>query len=65
MEGERGSASVEHAALVLLAALVAAAVVALVAIGPERKDGALASAITPRMFRSIISNAASARLGWM
>ena len=45
MDGERGSASVEHAALVLLAALVACAVVALVAIGPERKDGALASAI--------------------
>ena len=45
MDGERGSASVEHAALVLLAALVACAVVALVAIGPERKDGALAAAI--------------------
>jgi len=45
MDGERGSASVEHAALVLLAALVACAVVALVAIGPERKDGALALAI--------------------
>jgi len=42
---ERGSASVEHAALVLLAALVACAVVALVAIGPERRDGSLAAAI--------------------
>ena len=45
MDGERGSASVEHAALVLLAALVAGAVVALVAIGPERQDGSLAAAI--------------------
>ena len=45
MDGERGSASVEHAALVLLAALVACAVVALVAIGPERQDGSLAAAI--------------------
>jgi hypothetical protein len=45
MDGERGSASVEHAALALLAALVACAVVALVAIGPERQDGSLAAAI--------------------
>ena len=45
MDGERGSASVEHAALALLAALVAGAVVALVAIGPERQDGSLAAAI--------------------
>jgi Flp pilus assembly pilin Flp len=45
MGSERGSASVEHAALALLAALVAAAIVALVAIGPERRDGTLASAI--------------------
>jgi hypothetical protein len=45
MDGERGSASIEHAALVLLAALVACAVVALVAIGPERQDGSLAAAI--------------------
>lgn len=45
MDRERGSASVEHAALVLLAALVAGAVVALVLGGPERRDGALASAI--------------------
>ncbi|MCB0875679.1 MAG: hypothetical protein R2718_07055 [Solirubrobacterales bacterium] len=45
MEAERGSASVEHAALVLLAALVAAAAVALVAIGPEKRDGSLAAAI--------------------
>jgi Flp pilus assembly pilin Flp len=45
MDRERGSASVEHAALVLLAALVALAVVALVVAGPERRDGALASAI--------------------
>lgn len=42
---ERGSASVEHAALVLLAALVACAVVALVAVGPEKRDGSLAAAI--------------------
>ena len=45
MDGERGSASIEHAALVLLAALVACAVVALVAAGPERRDGSLAAAI--------------------
>ena len=45
MERERGSASVEHAALVLLAALVACAVVALVLAGPERRDGTLASAL--------------------
>ncbi|GIK76551.1 MAG: hypothetical protein EDQ89_10625 [Acidobacteria bacterium] len=45
MDRERGSASVEHAALVLLAALVAGAVVALALAGPERRDGALASAI--------------------
>jgi len=45
MASERGSASVEHAALVVLAALVASAVVALVAIGPERNDGSLAAAI--------------------
>ena len=45
MDRERGSASVEHAALVLLAALVACAVVALVVAGPERRDGTLASAI--------------------
>ena len=45
MDGERGSASVEHAALALLAALVACAVIALVAIGPERQDGSLAAAI--------------------
>src|SRR4029079_16250071 len=49
MDGERGSASVEHAALALLAALVACAVVALVAIGPERQDGSLASASACRM----------------
>ena len=42
---DRGSASVEHAALVLLAALVACAVVALVAVGPEKRDGSLAAAI--------------------
>jgi Flp pilus assembly pilin Flp len=42
---ESGSASVEHAALVLLAALVACVVVAVVAIGPERRDGALAAAV--------------------
>ena len=42
---QRGSASVEHAALVLLAGLVACAVVALVAIGPDRRDASLASAI--------------------
>jgi hypothetical protein len=42
---ERGSASVEHAALVLLAALVACAVVALVAIGPDKRDGSLAAAL--------------------
>jgi hypothetical protein len=42
---DRGSASVEHAALVVLAALVACAVVALVAIGPEERDGSLAAAI--------------------
>src|SRR5690349_17278105 len=42
---ERGSASVEHAALVLLAALVACAVIALVAVGPGRDDGSLAAAI--------------------
>jgi hypothetical protein len=42
---ELGSASVEHAALVLLAALVACAVVALVAIGPNERDGSLAAAI--------------------
>jgi len=45
MDRERGSASVEHAALVLLAALVAGTVVALVLAGPERRDGTLASAI--------------------
>ncbi|MFN8111597.1 MAG: hypothetical protein U0R51_00205 [Solirubrobacterales bacterium] len=43
--GEWGSASVEHAALVLLAALVACAVVAVVAIGPGKNDGSLAAAI--------------------
>ncbi len=43
--GQRGSASVEHAALVLLAGLVACAIVALVAIGPDRRDASLASAI--------------------
>ena len=42
---ERGSASVEHAALVLLAALVACADDALVAIGPDKRDGSLAAAI--------------------
>ncbi len=45
---ERGSASVEHAALVLLMALVACAIVAVVAIGrdgPTGSDGSLASAI--------------------
>ena len=44
---ERGSASVEHAALVLLMALVACAIVAVVAIGrgPGGPDGSLASAI--------------------
>ena len=45
MPNERGSASVEHAALAVLAALVAGAVVALVAIGAERHDGSLAAAI--------------------
>jgi len=45
MDDERGSASVEHAALVLLAALVAVAVVALVATGSERRDASLAAAI--------------------
>ena len=35
-ESERGAASVEHAALVLLMALVACAVVAVVAVGPDR-----------------------------
>lgn len=49
MEGERGSergtASVEHAALVLLIALVACAVVAIFALGRDRDDASLASAI--------------------
>jgi hypothetical protein len=45
MDRERGAASVEHAALVLLAALVACAIVALVLAGPGRRDGGLASAI--------------------
>jgi hypothetical protein len=42
---ERGAASVEHAALVLIMALVACAIVAVVAIGPDRPDGSLAAAI--------------------
>ncbi len=42
--GERGAASVEHAALVLLAALVACAVVALFTVG-RGDDASLASAI--------------------
>ncbi len=45
MHPERGSASVEHAALVLLMALVACAVAAVLAVGPDREDGSLASAI--------------------
>jgi hypothetical protein len=47
MDSERGSASVEHAALVLLIALVACAIVAVVAIGgrPNGSEGSLASAI--------------------
>jgi len=42
--GERGAASVEHAALVLLAALVACAVVAMFTVGRD-DDASLASAI--------------------
>ncbi|HET6831033.1 MAG TPA: hypothetical protein VFH44_06740 [Solirubrobacterales bacterium] len=45
MERERGSASVEHAALVLLAALTTCVVVAFVAASPDRRDGTLAAAI--------------------
>ena len=43
--GERGSASVEHAALVLLMALVAFAVVAALTIGGGDGDRSLAAAI--------------------
>jgi hypothetical protein len=42
---ERGAASVEHAALVLLMALVASAIVAVAVAGPDRPDGSLAAAI--------------------
>jgi len=42
---ERGAASVEHAALVLLAALVACAVIALFAVGRPGGDASLASSI--------------------
>lgn len=44
-ENERGSASVEHAALVLLMALIALAVIALLAIGPGGGGGSLASTV--------------------
>lgn len=43
--GERGAASVEHAALVLLVALAAGAAVALVALGREEGSGSLAATI--------------------
>jgi hypothetical protein len=44
-ERERGAASVEHAALVLLMALVACAIVALFAVGRDGESPSLASAI--------------------
>jgi hypothetical protein len=44
-KGERGAASVEHAALVLLMALVACAIVGLFAIGSDDGSPSLASAI--------------------
>ena len=44
-ERERGAASVEHAALVLLMALVACAVVALFSVGDEGGSSSLASAV--------------------
>lgn len=43
--GERGAASVEHAALVLLMALVACAVVALLSLGGPNEDRSLASTL--------------------
>jgi len=43
--GERGAASVEHAAVVLLMALVAGAVIALFAVGREDGSSSLASAL--------------------
>jgi hypothetical protein len=45
MGPERGSASVEHAALVLLAGLIACGVVAFVIASPDRRDGMLAATI--------------------
>jgi hypothetical protein len=45
MKREHGSASVEHAALVLLMALAACAVVAALAVGPDRENPSLAATI--------------------